>query len=38
MGIHSEWLTAHFDTCSEGVEDTIVWRYARSCLWHMNDE
>jgi hypothetical protein len=24
MGIHSGWLTAHFDTCPEGAEDTVV--------------
>jgi hypothetical protein len=38
MGIHSGWLTAHFDTCPEDAEDAVVQRYARSCLWHMNDE
>jgi hypothetical protein len=38
MGIHSGWLTAHFDTCPEDAEDTVVQRYARSCLWHMNDD
>jgi hypothetical protein len=36
MGIHSGWLTAHFDTCSEGAEDAVVHRYDRSCLWHMD--
>jgi hypothetical protein len=24
MGIHSRWLTAHFNTCPEGAEDTVV--------------
>jgi hypothetical protein len=30
--VHSGWLTAHFDTCSEDAEDGAVQRYARSCL------
>jgi hypothetical protein len=38
MGIHSGWLTGHFDTCPKDVEDAVIQRYARSCLWHMNDE
>jgi hypothetical protein len=38
MDVHSWWFTAHFDVCSKDVEDTVVQRYARSCLWHMNDE
>jgi hypothetical protein len=37
-GIHSGWLIAHFDTCPEDVEDAVVQRYARSCLWYMNDD
>jgi hypothetical protein len=37
-GVHSEWLTVHFDTCPEGAEDVVVQRYARSSLWHMDDE
>jgi hypothetical protein len=37
-GIHSGWLTAHFDTYPEDVEDAVVQRYARSCRWHVNDE
>jgi hypothetical protein len=36
-GVHSGWLTTHFDTCPEDAEDVVVQRYARSCLWHMND-
>jgi hypothetical protein len=32
MGVHSGWLTAHFDTCLEDNEDSAVQRYARSCL------
>jgi hypothetical protein len=31
-GIHSGWLTAHFDTCPEGAEDGVIQRYAQSCL------
>jgi hypothetical protein len=31
-GIHSGWLTAHFDTFSDGAVDGVVQRYARSCL------
>jgi hypothetical protein len=38
MGVHSRWLTAHFDTCLEDAEDAVVLRYARSSLWHMNDD
>jgi hypothetical protein len=30
--VHSGWLTAHFDTCPEDAEDSVVQRYARSCL------
>jgi hypothetical protein len=37
-GIHSGWLIAHFNTCLEDAEDAVVQRYARSCLWHMNDD
>jgi hypothetical protein len=36
--VHSGWLTASFDTCPEGAEDEVVHTYARSCLWHMDDE
>jgi hypothetical protein len=36
-GVHSGWLIAHFDTCPEDAEDAVVQRYARFCLWHMND-
>jgi hypothetical protein len=32
LGIHSRWLTAHFNTCPEGAEDGVVQRYAQSCL------
>jgi hypothetical protein len=32
MGVHSGWLTAHFDTCPEDAEDDTIQRYARSCL------
>jgi hypothetical protein len=35
MGVHSEWLTAHFDTCPKGVGDAVVQRYVRSCVWHI---
>jgi hypothetical protein len=38
IGIHSRWLTAHFDTCLEDAEDAVIQRYAQSCLWHMNDD
>jgi hypothetical protein len=38
MGVHTGWLTANFDTCPEGAEDAVIQRYARSCLWHMDDE
>jgi hypothetical protein len=31
-GVHSGWLTAHFNTCPEDAEDGAVQRYARSCL------
>jgi hypothetical protein len=31
-GVHSGWLTAHFDMCPEDAEDDAVQRYARSCL------
>jgi hypothetical protein len=24
MGIHSRWLTSHFDTCPEGAEDVVI--------------
>jgi hypothetical protein len=37
-GVHSRWLIAHFDTCPEGAKDAVVQRYARSYLWHMDDE
>jgi hypothetical protein len=26
-GMHSEWLTAHFNTCPKGAEDAVVQRY-----------
>jgi hypothetical protein len=32
MGVHSGWLTAHFDTRPEVAEDGAIQRYARSCL------
>jgi hypothetical protein len=32
LGIHSRWLTAHFNTCPEGAEDGVVQRHAQSCL------
>jgi hypothetical protein len=38
MGVHSEWLTAHFDTCLKGAEDAVIQRYVLSCVWHMDDE
>jgi hypothetical protein len=31
-GVHSGWLTAHFNTCPVGAEDTVVKRYAQYCL------
>jgi hypothetical protein len=31
-GMHSGWLTAHFDTCPEGAEDAVVQRYVWSCV------
>jgi hypothetical protein len=31
-GVHSRWLTTHFDTCPEGAEDAVVQRYDRSCI------
>jgi hypothetical protein len=38
MSMHSGWLTAHFNACSEGAEDAIIRRYVRSCVSHMHDE
>jgi hypothetical protein len=38
MGVHSGWLTAHFDTCLKGAEDAVIQRYVLSCVWHMDDE
>jgi hypothetical protein len=38
LGVHSGWLIVNFDTCLEGAEDGVIQRYARSCLWHMDDE
>jgi hypothetical protein len=37
-GVHSGWLTAHFNTCPEGAEDTIVQSYVWFCVLHMHDE
>jgi hypothetical protein len=31
-GVHSGWLTTHFDTCLEDAEGGAIQRYARSCL------
>jgi hypothetical protein len=31
-GVHSGWLTTHFDTCPEDAEDGAIQRYARSYL------
>jgi hypothetical protein len=31
-GVHSGWLTAHFDTCPEDAEDGTVQRYAQFYL------
>jgi hypothetical protein len=31
-GVHSRWLTAHFNMCSEDAEDGTVLRYAQSCV------
>jgi hypothetical protein len=38
MGVHSRWLTTHFDTCPEDAEDAVIQRYARYYLWHMNGD
>jgi hypothetical protein len=32
MGVHSRWLTAHFNTCPEGAEDTVIQRYVWSSV------
>jgi hypothetical protein len=37
MGMHSGWLTSHFDTYPEGALDAVVRRYVWSCVWHMDD-
>jgi hypothetical protein len=37
-GVHFGWLTANIDTYTEGTEDGVIQRYARSCLWHMDDD
>jgi hypothetical protein len=37
-GVHSGWLTAHFNTCPEGAEDVVIQRYVWSCVSHMHDE
>jgi hypothetical protein len=36
--MHSGWLTAHFNICPEGAEDTVIQRYDWSCVSHMHDE
>jgi hypothetical protein len=36
--MHSGWLTTHFNTCLEGVEDTVIQRYVWSCVSHMHNE
>jgi hypothetical protein len=39
MGVHSVWLTTHFNIFPEGAEDAIIQRYVRSCVWrHMYNE
>jgi hypothetical protein len=38
MGVHSEWLTAHLNTCKEGVEDTVIYRYVWSCVSYMHEQ
>jgi hypothetical protein len=38
MGVHSRWLTAHFNMWPEDAKDAVIQRYALSCLWHMNDK
>jgi hypothetical protein len=38
MGVHSGWLTAHFNTYLEGAEDAVVQRYIWSCVSYMHDE
>jgi hypothetical protein len=30
--VHSGWLTTHFNTCPEGVEDTVIQRNVLSCV------
>jgi hypothetical protein len=37
-GVHSGWLTTHFNTSTEGAEDAIVKRYVWSCVSYMHDE
>jgi hypothetical protein len=37
-GVHSGWLTTHFDTYLDGAKDRVIQRYTRSCLWHMANE
>jgi hypothetical protein len=37
-GVHSGWLIANFNTCSEGAKDTVIQRYVLYCVWHMDDE
>jgi hypothetical protein len=31
-GVHSERLTAHFNTCPEGAENAVIQRYVWSCV------
>jgi hypothetical protein len=34
-GIHSGWVTAHFQTCPENANDCVFQRYAQAWLWYI---
>jgi hypothetical protein len=34
-GAHSDWVTAHFRTCPENNNDSVIQRYTRAWLWPM---
>jgi hypothetical protein len=38
MGVHSGWLTAHFNTYPKGAEDAVIQRYVWSCVSYMHEE
>jgi hypothetical protein len=38
IDVHSRWLIAHFNTCPEGAEDTVVQRHVWSCVSYMHEE